>query len=185
MRPDPGTEMSLLLNAWHRHEGELRAWLRGRMGNAHEADDMLQELFLKALRQGKKFCEIANARAWLFDVARNVLVDRLRLSKDQVELPEDLAADTDEPAAVDSLAACLPHALTELSEEDREAITLCDLEGLSQEAYARLKGLSLPGAKSRVQRARKRLRAHLTQVCQVRFDEAGKVCCFVPRAPRV
>lgn len=55
---------------------------------------------------------------------------------------------------------------------------------MSQEDYARLKGLTLAGAKSRVQRARKRLRAHLTGVCQVRFDEAGRVCCFVPRTPK-
>jgi RNA polymerase sigma-70 factor, ECF subfamily len=141
----------------------------------------LQELFLKALRQDGKFCQIENARAWLFEVARNAIADRLRLKKAQVELPEDLAQETDELAAVDSLAACLPRALSELSEEDREAITLCDLEGLTQEDYARMKGLTLPGAKSRVQRARKRLREHLSEACQVRFDEAGRVCCFVPR----
>lgn len=185
--------MNCLMTAWHRHEGELRAWLRGRLGNPHDAEDMLQELFLKALRQDKQFCEneaagrsfeerpIGNARAWLFEVSRNALADRLRLKKEQVELPDDLVHETDEPAAVDSLAACLPRALAELSEEDREAITLCDLEGLNQEDYARLKGLTLPGAKSRVQRARKRLREHLTGACQVRFDAAGKVCCFVPR----
>jgi len=173
--------MNCLMSAWHRHEGELRAWLRSRMGNPQDAEDMLQELFLKAMRQDEKFCQIGNARAWLFEVARNAIADRLRLKKEQVELPEDLVHETDEPAAVDSLAACLPRALSELSEEDREAITLCDLEGLSQEDYARLKGLTLPGAKSRVQRARKRLREHLTGACQVRFDAAGKVCCFVPR----
>lgn len=173
--------MNCLMSAWHRHEGELRAWLRGRMGNSHDAEDLLQDLFLKAMRQDKQFCEIGNARAWLFEVARNAIADRLRLKKEQVDLPEDLVHETDEPAAVDSLAACLPRALSELSEEDREAITLCDLEGLSQEDYARLKGLTLPGAKSRVQRARKRLREHLTGACQVRFDAAGKVCCFVPR----
>ena len=177
--------MNCLMTAWHRHEGELRAWLRGRLDNAHDTEDMVQELFLKALRQDRKFCEIGNARAWLFEVARNALVDRLRLKKVQVELPDDLAAESDNPAGVDSLAACLPRALAELPEEDREAITLCDLEGLNQKDYARLKGISLPGAKSRVQRARKRLREHLTQACQVRFDEAGKVCCFVPRTPYI
>ena len=61
------------------------------------------------------------------------------------------------------------------------AITRCDLEGMKQEDYARLKGLTLPGAKSRVQRARKRLREHLSDACQVKFDAAGNVCCFVPR----
>lgn len=176
--------MNCLMSAWHRHEAELRAWLRGRLGNPHDAEDMLQELFLKALRQDRKFCQIDNARAWLFEVARNALVDRLRLTREQVPLPEDLPLDEEEPAAVDSLAACLPRALSELDEADREALTLCDLEGLNQADYARMKGLTLPGAKSRVQRARKRLRAHLTSACQVRFDEHGKVCCYVPRTPR-
>jgi RNA polymerase sigma-70 factor (ECF subfamily) len=173
--------MNCLMRAWDRHEAELRGWLRGRLGNAHDAEDMLQDLFLKALRQDRKFCEIANARAWLFEVARNAVADRLRLKKEQVELPDDLVAEHEEPAAVESLAACLPRALSELPEEDREAITRCDLEGMTQEDYARLKGLTLPGAKSRVQRARKRLREHLTEACQVKFDAAGKACCFVPR----
>ena len=66
---------------------------------------------------------------------------------------------------------------------DREAITLCDLEGLPQDEYARRKGLSLPGAKSRIQRARKRLRERLSQGCQVRLDAAGQVRDFVPRPP--
>lgn len=173
--------MSCLTDAWQRHEAELRRWLRGHARDADEAEDLLQDVFLKAMRQDNKFCQLDNVRAWLFQVARNALTDRYRLARDSIELPDDLAAETDEPAAVESLSACLPRALAELPEEDREAITLCDLEGMNQADYARLKGLTLPGAKSRVQRARKRLREHLTSACQVRFDAAGKVCCFVPR----
>lgn len=173
--------MHCLMDAWDRHEAELRGWLRGRLGNAHDAEDMLQDLFIKALRQDKRFCEITNARAWLFEVARNALADRLRLKKNPVELPDDIAAEQEEKHAVESLAACLPRALSELSEVDRDAITHCDLEGMTQEDYARLKGITLPGAKSRVQRARRRLREHLNDACQVKYDAGGKVCCFVPR----
>ena len=140
-------------------------------------------MFLKAIRQGERFCAITNARAWLYEVARNALADRLRLARNTVELPENLSAATEEAAAIDSLAACLPRVLSELSPEDREAITLCDIEGLPQQEYARRKSLSLPGAKSRVQRARKRLREQLTRACQVRVDAAGQVSDFVPRAP--
>ena len=175
--------MNCLMTAWHQHEAELRGWLRHRLRNAVDAEDLLQDVFIKAMRQGERFCAIVNARAWLYEVARNALADRLRLARDTVELPEDLSADIEEEAAVDSLAACLPRVLSELSPEDREAITLCDLERLPQEEYARRKGLSLPGAKSRVQRARKRLREQLTQACQVRLDAAGQVSDFVPRLP--
>lgn len=174
--------MRCLMTAWDGNEAELRAWLRGRLGNAHDAEDMLQDLFLKAMRQDRKFCELTNARAWLFEVARNALADRLRLKKEQVELPDDLATEHEETPAVESLSACLPRVLAGLPEEDREAITRCDLEGMTQEEYACLKGLSLPGAKSRVQRARRRLRDKLTEACQVKFDAAGKVCCFSPRS---
>jgi len=173
--------MNCIMTAWHAHEAELRGWLRRRMRNSADAEDLLQEVFLKAMRQGERFCAIVDARAWLYEVARNALADRLRLARDTVELPEDLSAATEEIAAVDSLAMCLPRVLSELSPEDREAITLCDLEGLPQEEYARRKGLSLPGAKSRVQRARKRLREQLTQSCQVSLDAAGQVSDFVPR----
>ena len=76
-----------------------------------------------------------------------------------------------------------PRVLAELSTEDREAIVLCDLGDMTQARFAELKGLSLPGAKSRVQRARRHLRERMSQACQVRFDEAGRVCCFVPRPP--
>lgn len=79
--------------------------------------------------------------------------------------------------------ACTVEIAAELSADDREAILLCDMQGMTQKDYARHLGLSLPAAKSRVQRARLRLRAQLAAACQVTFDEGGKVCCFVPRPP--
>jgi RNA polymerase sigma-70 factor (ECF subfamily) len=176
--------MNCLIAAWQRHEAELRGWLRHRLPSAADAEDVLQDVFVKARRQGERFCAIANVRAWLFEVARNTLTDRQRLARETVELPANLSADTEPEAPVDRLAACcLPRVLSELGADDREAITLCDLEGLPQEEYARRKGLSLPGAKSRVQRARKRLRERLLQACQVRLDAAGHVSDFVPRPP--
>lgn len=177
--------MRCLTAAWSAHEAELRRWLRGQLrGRPDEADDLLQEVFLKALRQDGRFCTIANPRAWLFEVARNALADRLRVRRELMELPEDLPHPEPEALpAVDGLAACLPRALAEMDPADREALTCCDLEGMTQAEFARRHGLTLAGAKSRVQRARRRLREHLTRACQVRFDEAGQVCCFVPRPP--
>ncbi len=147
-------------NAWRQHQAELRSFLAHRTGSASEADDLLQEVFLKALYQGEDFCSLENARAWLFQVARNLLIDRLRLAKEQVPLPDDLIADgAPETAPVDLLSHCLPRVLSELSAEDREAIVLCDIQGVTQKDFAGRLGLSLPAAKSRVQRARPPARA--------------------------
>jgi RNA polymerase sigma-70 factor, ECF subfamily len=174
---------SCLLAAWSHHEAELRSYLRRRLSDPAEADDLLQELFLKACLQGQAFCSVLNVRAWLFKVARNVLMDHFRRTRALLPLPDDLPAAEPDDAAIDQLAQCLPRVLSELSADDREAISLCDLGGMPQAAFAKMKGLSLPGAKSRVQRARERLRERMSQACQVQLDEAGHVCCFVPRTP--
>ena len=176
--------MRCIDDAWSRHETELRRFLRHRAGSDVEGDDLLQEVFLRALRQKNGLCGIDNPRAWLFHAARNLLIDRLRLSKSQVPLPDDLAAEpADVPPAVDRLAQCLPRVLSELSSDDREALTLCDIEGMTQQDFARRKGITLPAAKSRVQRARMRLKARMSVVCRVSFEASGEVAGFVPRPP--
>jgi len=184
--PKRGQSMTppCLLGAWSMLEAELRGYLRHRLGDVQDAEELLQEVFLKALRQGRRFCAVENARAWLFQVTRNTLTDRLRTSHEHLPLPEDLPAPAAESGLqVDGLSQCLPRVLAELSEADRLALTLCDIEGQPQQVLADRLGLSLPGAKSRLQRARVRLRQRLVEACQVRFDESGKVCCFTPRPP--
>ena len=173
-----------VLGAWRAHESELRGYLIHRLGDVDAADDMLQETFLKAMRQGARFEEIRDPRAWLFHVARNALVDHARLGKHQVELPEHLAApEPAQRAPVDELDACLLRNLAEMSPEDRQIIEQCDLQDVRQQVFAHANGLTLPAAKSRLLRARKHLRDALMRNCQVRFDETGAVCCHVPRAP--
>lgn len=173
-----------LTRAWRETRGELQGWLRHRLDGDAEADDLLQEVFLRALRQGDAFCALDNPRAWLFQVARNTLTDRLRARRPQAELGDELAAAESEPLApVDQLSQCLPRVLTELSAADRLAIELCDIAGQPQQALAQRLGISLSGAKSRLQRARLRLRARLVEGCQVSFDETGLVAGFVPRPP--
>ena len=177
--------MKCIIDAWDDYHHELLHFVARRIPDSQEAHDLVQEVFLRATRLDNGLCGIDNRRAWLFTVTRRLLIDRYRLSRDQVALDEGMAsaAEADEMAPVDALSQCLPRVLAELSAEDRAAITLCDIDGLSQQAYAEQAGLSLPAAKSRLQRARKRLRAQLVTACQVKFDETGQVCCFVPRDP--
>ena len=84
---------------------------------------------------------------------------------------------------VDQLTACLPRVLTELDSADRDILTRCDIEGMTQQAYANQQGLSLPAVKSRLLRARVRLKNHLPTACAVRLDDQGQVCCYTPRPP--
>lgn len=176
--------MNTLLLIWSRHEPELRGWLRARLPVSSDVEDVLQDSFVKAMRHADRVSDVNQPRAWLFEITRNTLIDRLRAQRPLAPLPldwEELPEEPEELDTVDALVACVPRVLSELDAQDREAIELCDLQGMAQAEYARLKGLSLPAAKSRVQRARQRMRERMAQGCQVSFDPSGRVDDFVPR----
>jgi len=170
--------MNCIVEAWENHEIELRRFMLGKLQDPNLAEDLLQDTFIKAIAKGKGFCEIEQPRAWLFKVARNNMVDFLRRNPQMQELDENLAREQIELAGIASLSQCLPKALSVLSPEDQRAITYCDLEGMTQTDYAKQAGLSVAGAKSRIQRARQRLQQELKTACGVRYDEAGNVCCY-------
>lgn len=173
--------------AWQAHEGELLGYLRHRLADADTASDVLQDVFAKAMRHGQGFCTLDNPRAWLFQVARNALIDRARSTMPLVPLPdgddEPAAPQQEPPAPVDALATCLARTMTELSADDAAILAACDLGGQTLRAFAEGQGLSLAAAKSRLLRARQRLRDRLTMACQVRFDTDGTVSGHVQRPP--
>jgi RNA polymerase sigma-70 factor (ECF subfamily) len=166
--------------AWRSHQSELLRFLHARLRDPAEAADLLQDVFLKALRQGRDFCELSDPRAWLFSVARNALIDHVRGRRTQVDLPDNLATIDQQLPPVDDLAECLPIVMERLQPGDRDVLEQCELGAMTQREYAATRGISLAAAKSRVLRARARMREVMTEVCGVRFDpNTGTVCCHV------
>ena len=172
---------SCVISAWKNHEHELRKFVERRVPDHHVAEDLLQDVFLKAMQQGEIFCCLNSARSWLYRVTSNAIADYYRARRDHAELPEDIVAEEDDLTAIDGLAACVPRVLSELSESDREVLLRCDLQGMRQKDFAQQNGLSLPAVKARIQRARKRFQSRLTTACQVQLDEQGQVMSFIPR----
>ena len=110
------------------------------------------------------------------------LVDRY--TEPMPDGPAEPAAPPQETLApVDALTDCLTRCLGELSPDDAAIVRACDLDGQTVRRFGEAHGLGLPAAKSRLLRARQRLRERLTTACQVRFDADGSVAGHVPRPP--
>lgn len=166
-----------VLGAWDAHARELHGFLARRLGDRAAADDLLHDVFIRALAQGLGFCRLENPRAWLFRVARNVAIDRQRRQRPTSQLDDWLCAPEPEVEPIEGLQECIGRNLPRLSEDDREIIRRCDLEDMRQADFAAENDLSLAATKSRLLRARARLRELLVSNCSVRFDESGTVCC--------
>lgn len=167
---------------FHRFGEELRGFLRRRVADAATADDLLQGVWLKVHERLPSLRDTDRLAPWLYQIARNAVADHYRRTRSAEELPPELEAETPLPDEPD-LRATLAAFLEALPPEDREALQLTEYEGLTQRELAERLGISLSGAKSRVQRARARLREQLEQCCRFEFDRRGRVIDAVPRSP--
>ncbi len=175
---------------WQEFSPPLRRFLARRVPPGVEAEDLVQEVFLRVVRGLATLRSTERPEAWLFQIARNALRDslrtRLRRSGRTDPLEDDLAAEPDpasDRAAEAELAPCLTAMVERLREPYRTAITVTSLQGVPQADAARRLGISVSGMKSRVQRGRAQLREMLVTCCAVALDVRGGVSDFHRREP--
>jgi RNA polymerase sigma-70 factor (ECF subfamily) len=170
---------------WNQYSRRLRAFIRSRVGDDAEAEDILQEVFIRVHRN---LCclpepEWHRPGSWIYQIARNLIIDQYRRRRELVAIPENLPAEPDlpedDPQAL--LALSLRELIDELPEPYRQALILTEYQGLSQKQLAERMGISLSGAKSRVQRARDKLRDMLLRCCHFEFDRRGHIVDYEPR----
>ena len=150
-----------LIARWHK---PLWRYARNISGNDPAADDASQEVWLRVLRGIARLQDGAKLRAWLFGIARRVLMDRLR---EQYARPASSDVDIDQHAAPDNSADleaeldAMRGGLARLPLVENEVLTLFYLNELSLEDVAQVLGIPLGTVKSRLFRARKLLRNEL------------------------
>ncbi|HVK15165.1 MAG TPA: sigma-70 family RNA polymerase sigma factor [Gemmataceae bacterium] len=163
--------------------GRLRAFVRRRVRGDADADDVVQDVLAKLVTKGETV-PAGSVHAWLFTVARRAVIDRFRTAKPAAELPAEVAAPgfgPDDRTAAADLARCLDPMMAGLRDEERDILARVDMAGESQAAIARELGVSVSAVKSRVQRARARLRATLDACCAVEHDRRGEPIEFARR----
>ncbi|MDE8653921.1 RNA polymerase sigma factor [Novosphingobium album (ex Liu et al. 2023)] len=173
---DEHRESAGLALLFERHRAELLRFLVARCGARDEAEDLVQELWIKATTQ--QTGPIANGRAYLFRMANNLVLDQARgrqraMRRDRGWLeaegggalaPEerpDPAEPADEALARKQEAALLERAIADLPEGAQRALRLYRLEGHGQADIARIMGISRSGVEKHLALAMKKLRDSL------------------------
>ena len=153
------------------YQGRLYNLCVRMLGSREAAEDATQETFLSAYRNVGRMRGV-NVRSWLFRIASNTCIDELRRRKRRPQLSLDAPnADSDRPLDVPDPQAgperlalhgelndALQAELLRLPHDQRLAVILCDVEGLSYEEIGEAMGSSIGTVKSRISRGRARLR---------------------------
>ena len=153
-----------------RYQDRIYRFLVRMTRSQEDARELTQETFLSAYEALPRWRPDARLSTWLFRIARNQAVDRLRRAQ-RVEfvaldeaLHEQVPADTPTPEAAlqaRQRIAALERALARLPVEHREILLLRDIEDLPYEDIAEVLGISLGTVKSRIARARTGLLQHM------------------------
>jgi RNA polymerase sigma-70 factor (ECF subfamily) len=160
----------------------LRGFLRRRLPDTAIADDLLQDVFVKALESERAGRRIQNPTGWLFAAARTTLIDYYRASgRPMEELDENLPeSDTDDTAAHQELANCLGPMMAGLPPRYRDTLIATELQGETMREHAQRESVSLSAIKSRGVRARALLKEKLLRCCQLQISN-GLVSDYRPK----
>jgi RNA polymerase sigma-70 factor, ECF subfamily len=164
-------------NAWQAYRTNLYHFVHKRVAEPADAEDIVQDVLVKAYTSLATLKDDTKLRPWLYQIARNAIIDFYRQQKpleelsDSLPAPAALLAESSEP----DFAQCLTPLIEQLPTDYRQALLLAEIEGLTQQEVATTQGLSLSGAKSRVQRGRKLLKAVFQQCCQVEVGQHGGI----------
>lgn len=162
---------------------QLRRFIQKRVADPEAAEDILQEVFLRIHNRIATLRSDDRVQSWVYQIARNAIIDHYRSARLAAGVPEALASDPEEEeeAAARELAPAIRQFLQCLPEEYRLPLILTEYQGKTQQQVADQLGLSLSGAKSRVQRGREKLKSLLLDCCHFELDQGGRVIDYIPR----
>ena len=154
MSESSGT-LPLARRLFEQHGVVVQRYFRRLTADAAEAEDLTQEVFLRVVRNTDRYENRERERAWVFRIARNVMIDgRRRQSRSAVS---DTRVEPVTPA-VQATRASVRQALANLPPEEREAFLLREIGGLAYDEIGHITNSSVAAVRSRIYRARLALR---------------------------
>lgn len=169
----------------------LRRFVASRVGDWSLAEEITQDVIVRSIATGA-LDRVDDPVGWLIRSAANAVIDHHRGRRRHMPFADvgELTSDAelaDEAASMIGgdartvLTDCVRPMVDRLDSVYREAITLVDLEGMTQSDAAAAVGISVSGMKSRVQRGRRQLKAMITSCCDVEVDRRGGLIEVTPR----
>ena len=159
---------------------ELLNYLKSKVRSREDAEDILQNVFVKISSNINQLSEEVKMKNWIFTITKNAIIDyyRTNASKKRAGILEEIdenIVDANDPDPTKGLDQCMNTMIALLPEEYREIIVDSEIKGLKQKDLADQYGMAYPSMRSRVQRGRERLKQLLSNCCDIQTDKQGNI----------
>jgi RNA polymerase sigma-70 factor (ECF subfamily) len=183
-------DAGVLFETYH---DRIYRYVLGMVKNSAEAEELMQDTFLRAYRHGDSLRDPEAVRGWLYRIATHVCLDRLRQRRPLVSLNSEEDEDRVKPPVSQSpsplevserkeTSACVQRCLDFLPDKYRAVVLLHEAHSLTAPEIAELLGLTVTTVKIRIHRARRKLQKVMECGCLLSEDEQGTPTCRPKRA---
>ncbi|GAB5416072.1 MAG: RNA polymerase sigma factor SigZ [Crocinitomicaceae bacterium] len=161
---------------WTNFGNKLLSFIRARVSNSENAEDILQDVFVKIHERSNQLNDESKLTSWVYQITRNTIIDFHRKKK----IPLSDSVDNEVRVEFESktnpqFIQCLMPFVKELPKKYREALEKTIYGDLSQKEYAEEINLSYSATKSRVQRARQMVKELFVSCCAIKTDRYGNI----------
>jgi len=175
---------------WRQFSDQVRGFIKSKVSNDAEAEDVLQDIFIRIHEGIGNLRNEDRVQSWVFGIARRALADFYRKKGKEEPAGVEIQTGGDDNPVIDlnkyegdhsvheEVLSWLIPMIDELPEKYGKPLKMADVEEKTQQEVADHFGLSLSGAKSRVQRARQKLGEVLAACCEVEFGDEGRAVAY-------
>jgi RNA polymerase sigma-70 factor, ECF subfamily len=156
----------------------LLAFIRSRVSSGQDAEDILQDVYLKISSNLAKLSDDKKLLPWIYSIARNSIIDYYRQGAKRKRISDQILEDLSEHPAPDStkgLDLCMTSLISLLPKNYQEIIIDAEIRQVSQKDLALKYGMPYPSMRSRVQRGRAKLKQLFRNCCHIESDHYGHI----------
>jgi RNA polymerase sigma-70 factor, ECF subfamily len=165
-------------NIWTVFHEELKAFILSKTQNSADTDDILQEVFIKIIKNIEKVDQAENLRHYLYGIVRNAISDYFRnriQMVDKTEIEEKITEEETQSLNTTIAECCIKPFINRLPENYKQALLITEFQDISQKELAQKLNISYSGAKSRVQRGKEKLKELILNCCAYQNDKYGNL----------
>jgi RNA polymerase sigma-70 factor, ECF subfamily len=167
-----------IFEIWEEYKSSLLGYIKKRVTDEDDAKDILQDVLLKSYQYCSNGKTVIYLKSWLYKITQNSIIDYHKKANKNTSISFDVVEVNTEKSILGEASDYIKVLLKLLSDDYARPLYMSDIDGIDQKVIAENLGLTLSNTKSRIQRARVKLKERFLECCEVSFGESGEMVSF-------
>lgn len=164
---------------WNKFNKKLLNFINSKVNNIHDAEDILQDVFIKIFNKIDQLESKVSTKAWIFTITRNTIIDFYKKRKDFIVSPNSLNIVVEELEDInemnDDISKCISNMIYNLPDKYNQVYNMHEKQGMKHKDISKTLDISISASKVRLKRVKDKIKESLLGCCDFKVDEYGNI----------